>query len=223
MNRAALSGKTRRAGDISWISVLIGVFLQGLLLGLSLIVAIGAQNAFVLRQGLRGEHVFAVCLVCAASDAVLIAAGVAGFGQLAKFLPMAAPVMRYGGAAFLFYYAIRSFRSALRSAGALSPLSGESVSLSRTLATVLAFTWANPHVYLDTVVLVGSVSTQYGAAKWLFALGAASASVLFFFSLGYGARLLRPWFASNAAWRVLDGLIGCIMLAIAGNLVFLRH
>ena len=198
--------------------MIAGVFIQGLLLGLSLIVAIGAQNAFVLRQGLRKEHVFAVCLVCAASDALLIAIGVAGFGQVAKLLPAAGPVMRYGGAAFLFCYAIRSFISAWRSEGELSPLAGEGVSLGRTLLTVLGFTWLNPHVYLDTVVLLGSVSAQYEGAKLFFALGAMSGSVLFFFTLGYGARLLRPWFASRTSWRVLDGLIGCIMLAVASNL-----
>jgi L-lysine exporter family protein LysE/ArgO len=198
---------------------LISVFVQGLLLGLSLIVAIGAQNAFVLRQGLRREHVFAVCLVCAASDAVLIAAGVAGFGQVARWLPMAAPVMRYGGAAFLFCYGVRAFVSAFRKSGGLSLPDGEGNSLGRTLGTVLAFTWANPHVYLDTVVLLGSVSTRYHGFKLAFAAGAMSGSVLFFFALGYGARLLRPWFANPISWRVLDLLIGCIMLAIAGNLV----
>ncbi len=199
--------------------MIAGVFVQGLLLGLSLIVAIGAQNAFVLRQGLRKEHVFAVCLVCAASDAMLIAVGVGGFGQVTTLLPRAAPVMRYGGAVFLFCYAIRSFVSAWRSTGALSPLEDEAVTLRRAVLTVLGFTWANPHVYLDTVVLLGSVSTRYQGAKLYFALGAMSGSVLFFFSVGYGARLLRPWFASRTSWRILDGLIGCIMLAVAANLI----
>ena len=200
--------------------MIFGVFVQGLLLGLSLIVAIGAQNAFVLRQGLRGEHVFVVCLVCTLSDALLIAAGVAGFGQVTKFVPLAVPVMRYGGAAFLVFYGIRAFVSALRDHGALAPLGGEAVSLGRTLGTVLAFTWLNPHVYLDTVLLLGSVSTQYVGARPYFAAGAMAGSALFFFSLGYGARLLRPWFENPASWRVLDFLIGCIMLAIAGKLVF---
>jgi L-lysine exporter family protein LysE/ArgO len=189
------------------------------LLGLSLIVAIGAQNAFVLRQGLRKEHVFAVCLVCAVSDAVLIAAGVAGFSQVTRILPEAAPVLQYGGAAFLFCYAIRSFAAAVRGAGVLSPLGGNDVPLGRTVATALAFTWANPHVYLDTLLLLGSVSTRYHGARSFFASGAMSGSVLFFFSLGYGARLLRPWFASPISWRVLDALIGCVMLAIAVHLV----
>lgn len=199
---------------------MLGVFIQGLLLGLSLIVAIGAQNAFVLRQGLRREHVFAVCLVCAASDAVLIAVGVAGFGQLARWLPLAAPAMRYGGAAFLVFYGIRSFISALRNSGGLSPLEAKARPLGRTLGTALALTWGNPHVYLDTVVLLGSVSTRYHGGRISFALGAISGSLLFFFALGYGARLLLPWFSSPISWRVLDLLIGCIMLSIAGNLVF---
>ena len=194
-------------------------FLQGLLLGLSLIVATGAQNAFVLRQGLRGEHVFAVCLTCAASDAILIAAGVAGFGQAMKHLPGRAPEMRYGGAAFLVFYGSRSLLRAMAEHGALSPLEGEGVSLKRTLFTLLGFTWLNPHVYLDTVVLLGSVSTQYGRQNAVFGFGAGSGSFLFFFTFGYGARLLRPWFARPAAWRVLDLLIGCVMLAIAGSLV----
>ena len=199
---------------------MLGVFIQGLLLGLSLIVAIGAQNAFVLRQGLRREHVFAVCLVCAASDAVLIAVGVAGFGQLARWLPLAAPAMRYGGAAFLVFYGGRSFISALRNSSGLSPLEAKARPLGRTLGTALALTWGNPHVYLDTVVLLGSVSTQYRSGRISFALGAISGSLLFFFALGYGARLLLPWFTSPISWRVLDLLIGCIMLSIAGNLVF---
>jgi L-lysine exporter family protein LysE/ArgO len=195
------------------------IFLQGLLLGLSLIVAIGAQNAFVLRQGLRKAHVFAVCLVCTCSDAALIALGVSGFGELVKYLPDIAPVMRYGGAAFLVCYGIASFIRAWRGGEALSPLTGESISLRRTLLTTLAFTWANPHVYLDTVVLLGSVSTRYAGGRLFFGLGAACGSALFFFSLGYGAQLLRPVFAKPVAWRALDLLIGVVMLAIAGNLI----
>jgi len=193
-------------------------FLPGFLLGLSLIVAIGAQNAFVLRQGLRREHVFAICAVCAASDAVLIAAGVAGFGALVKALPWLAPVMRFGGAAFLFAYALRSLWSAWRPHGGLDPARDEPRSLGVTLAMCLAFTWLNPHVYLDTVVLLGSVSTRYGD-RLAFALGAMTASCLFFFSLGYGARLLRPLFADPRAWRFLDAGIGVTMASLAAKLV----
>lgn len=194
-------------------------FPAGLGLGLGLIVAIGAQNAFVLRQGLRREHVLAVCLACALSDAVLISAGVAGFGALVAAVPWLEPAMRWGGAAFLAFYAARSFVSALRSGGRLDPAEGGSAGLGATLLTCLAFTWLNPHVYLDTVVLLGSVSTRYEGQKLAFALGAMTASFLFFFALGFGARLLRPLFARPGAWRVLDGLIGVVMALIALDLV----
>lgn len=195
-------------------------FFPGFLLSLSLILAIGAQNAFVLRQGLRQEHVFAVCLVCAVSDAVLIAAGVAGFGLASDALPWLAPVLRYGGALFLLCYAIRNWHSALRSPGSLTPSTRAAAGLGTTLATCLAFTWLNPHVYLDTVVLLGSVSRQYDGRETAFALGAMSASFLFFFTLGFGARLLRPVFASPGAWRVLDALVGTAMLALALRLLW---
>jgi L-lysine exporter family protein LysE/ArgO len=192
--------------------------IPGFLLGLSLIVAIGAQNAFVLRQGLRREHVFAVCAVCAASDATLIAAGVAGFGVLVTEVPWLAPLMRFGGAAFLFFYAMRSLWSAWHNHGVLNPADDVRKRLSATLLTCLAFTWLNPHVYLDTIVLVGSISTHYGGQRVAFALGAMTASLLFFFALGYGARLLRPLFANPHAWQVLDGLIGITMLTLAAKL-----
>lgn len=195
-------------------------FLPGFFLSLSLILAIGAQNAFVLRQGLRQEHVFAVCLVCAVSDAILIAAGVAGFGLASHALPWLEPVLRYGGALFLLAYAARSLRSALRDHGSLTPSGRQAAGLGATLATCLAFTWLNPHVYLDTVVLLGSISSQYEGHKAAFALGAMAASFLFFFTLGFGARLLRPVFASQTAWRVLDVLVGIAMLAIALKLVW---
>jgi L-lysine exporter family protein LysE/ArgO len=194
--------------------------LAGFLLGLSLIVAIGAQNAFVLRQGLRQQHVFAVCLVCALSDAILIAAGVAGFGTLVLAMPWLEPAMRYGGAAFLLAYALRSLRAAFGQASALRPSEVRNASLVPTLAICLAFTWLNPHVYLDTVMLLGSVSTQYDGQKLAFGIGAASASFLFFFALGYGARLLRPLFANPRSWRVLEIVIGFVMSAIAAKLVF---
>jgi L-lysine exporter family protein LysE/ArgO len=195
-------------------------FLPGFLLSLSLILAIGAQNAFVLRQGLRQEHVFAVCLVCAVSDALLIAAGIAGFGLASNALPWLEPVLRYGGALFLFVYAARSLRSALRNHGSLTPSSRQAAGLGATLAACLAFTWLNPHVYLDTVVLLGSICSQYEGQKTAFALGAMTASFLFFFTLGFGARLLRPVFASQTAWRVLDALVGVAMLAIALKLIW---
>ncbi len=186
-------------------------------LGLSLILAIGAQNAFVLRQGLRRAHVLAVVLTCAISDAILIAAGVAGFGTLAEAAPWLEPVMRYGGAAFLFVYGARAFRAAVAGGAALQAGEGAQ-SLRAALLTCLALTWLNPHVYLDTVVLLGSISAQYDA-KLAFALGAMTASFVFFFSLGFGARLLAPLFARPAAWRVLDAGVGVVMWAIAVKLV----
>jgi len=194
-------------------------FIPGFLLGLSLIVAIGAQNAFVLRQGLRREHVFAICAVCAGSDAVLIAAGVAGFGALVNAAPWLAPAMRFGGAAFLLAYALRSLWSAWRNPGVLNPSADLQKSLGATLLTCLAFTWLNPHVYLDTVVLLGSVSTRYAGQRLAFALGAMTSSFLFFFALGYGARLLRPLFANPKAWRILDAVIGVTMALLAAKLV----
>ena len=194
--------------------------LAGLTMGLGLIVAIGAQNAFVLRQGLRNEHVLAVSLTCAASDAVLIACGVAGFGRIVALAPWLDPVMRYGGALFLVWYGARSLRSALRSADALAVEAAAAPrSLRATLLTCLAFTWLNPHVYLDTVVLLGSVSTQFPGEEAAFAAGAMSGSFLFFFSLGYGARWLRPLFARPGAWRLLEALIAAVMWTIAAGLV----
>lgn len=192
---------------------------SGFLLSLGLILAIGAQNAFVLRQGLRREHVFAVCAVCALSDALLIAGGVAGFGALVTSVPWLAPVMKFGGAAFLFSYGLRSLWAAWRHHGGLTPADDVKKSLSVTLLTCLAFTWLNPHVYLDTFVLIGSVSTRYEGHRVEFAIGAMLASLMFFFSLGYGARLLRPMFANPRAWQILDALIGVMMLALSAKLL----
>ena len=193
-------------------------FLAGFGLSISLILAIGAQNAFVLRQGLRRDHVFAVCLFCAVSDAVLILAGVYGFGSLAQVIPGFETVMRWGGAVFLLWYGARSFRAAWRGGAALQAGGNGGASLRATLATLAAITWLNPHVYLDTVVLIGSVSAQY-APRAAFGAGAALASLTFFFSLGYGARLLAPLFARPRAWQVLDAGIGVVMWAIAASLI----
>jgi L-lysine exporter family protein LysE/ArgO len=194
-------------------------FGSGFLLGLSLIVAIGAQNAFVLRQGLRREHVFPVVLTCALSDAVLIAAGVSGFGALMTTFPEIENIARWGGAVFLAVYGMKSLWSALKSHSALIPADGPPPSLMQTFLVVLACTWLNPHVYLDTVVLLGSVSTQYDGARTAFAAGAMTASFGFFFALGYGAALLRPLFARPAAWRLLDLVIGMTMIALAASLI----
>ncbi len=196
------------------------VFFAGLAMGLSLIVAIGAQNAFVLRQGLRNEHVFAVCLACALSDLVLILVGVTSFSRIAGWLPWLNPVMCYAGAAFLIWYGAKSLRAALRPSVALTVgTATASSSLARTLAACLAITWLNPHVYLDTVVLLGTVSTQFRGFKMSFATGAVSASFLFFFALGYGATWLRPVFAKPSAWRTLDAVIAVVMGGIAFKLI----
>jgi L-lysine exporter family protein LysE/ArgO len=198
----------------------IQVFFTGFSIGLSLIIAIGAQNAFVLQQGLRGTHVFAVCLLCAVSDALLIWLGVTSFTKIITWLPMLDPVMRYGGAAFLIGYGALSLRSALYSNAALRVSGTETRrNLTRTLLAGLAITWLNPHVYLDTVVLLGTISTQFPGDEGVFASGAMTGSFLFFFSLGYGARLLRPVFARPSAWRILEALIAFIMWAIAAKLI----
>ncbi|PWJ16909.1 LysE/ArgO family amino acid transporter [Jannaschia seohaensis] len=192
-------------------------YLSGFGLGLSLILAIGAQNAFVLRQGLRGEHVLPVVLTCAVSDALLIAAGVAGFGVLVEAMPWIVPVLRWGAAAFLLAYGARAFRSAWQGGAALQ--TGEAAgSRRRAVAICLALTWLNPHVYLDTLVLLGSISTQ-SPDPALFGAGAITASFTFFFSLGFGATLLRPVFAKPSAWRALDFAIGLVMWALALSLV----
>lgn len=193
-------------------------FLPGFALSLTLILAIGAQNAFVLRQGLRREHVFAVCLTCALSDATLIAAGVAGFGALAEAVPWFEPVMRYGGAAFLIWYGLQNAISAWRGGGVLEAEGQGPQSLRKTILTLLALTWLNPHVYLDTVVLIGSISAQY-PDRLAFGIGAVLASFVFFFALGYGARLLSPLFAKPRAWQILDGLIALTMWGIAAKLL----
>jgi L-lysine exporter family protein LysE/ArgO len=196
------------------------VYFAGLAMGLSLIVAIGAQNAFVLRQGLRNEHVFAVCLVCALSDLILILLGVSGFGRIARWLPWFAPVMRFAGAAFLIWYGMRSLLAALRSTEALRvAIAQEKKALLPTVLACLAITWLNPHVYLDTVVLLGTISTHFRGHEMSFAAGAISGSFLFFFALGYGAGWLRPVFARPLSWRVLDGLIAVVMGGTAFTLV----
>ncbi|WP_049645482.1 LysE/ArgO family amino acid transporter [Candidatus Rhodobacter oscarellae] len=189
--------------------------IAGFALGFSLILAIGAQNAFVLRQGLRGEHVLPVVLTCAISDAALITVGVSGFAVLNEALPGLAPVMRWAGAAFLFVYGALSFRTALRSSEALSPTENGAASLRVAILTALALTWLNPHVYLDTVLLLGSISTQYQGQQLAFGLGAVASSFAFFFSLGFGATLLRPVFARPAAWRILEVVVGVTMWTIA--------
>jgi L-lysine exporter family protein LysE/ArgO len=195
-------------------------FLAGFKLGLGLIVAIGAQNAFVLRQGLRREHVFAVALFCAASDAALIVLGVSGFAVASAAIPGLAAALRWGGVAFLLWYGARSFRAAWRGGAALAAAAGAPQSLRSVLLMMAALTYANPHVWLDTVVLLGAVSAQFVGAQVWFGAGAVTASFFFFFSLAYGARYLAPIFARPRAWQVLEALIGVLMWSIAATLAF---
>ncbi|MEY9873480.1 L-lysine exporter family protein LysE/ArgO [Streptacidiphilus sp. MAP12-33] len=180
--------------------------------GLSLIVAIGAQNAFVLRQGIRREAVLPVVAICAVSDAVLIACGVGGLGVLVTAWPSALVAIRAVGAAFLLCYALLAARRALRpsrlEAGGPAVHSGR-----RAVLTCLAMTWLNPHVYLDTVLLLGAVAAGHGALRWQFAAGAAAASLCWFTTLGFGARLLAPFFRRPSSWRALDALVATTMLA----------
>jgi L-lysine exporter family protein LysE/ArgO len=187
----------------------------GLLTGLSLIIAIGAQNAFVLRQGLRRDRLGAVVLVCMVSDIVLIAAGVAGIGVVVDRAGWVLDVVRWLGVVFLVWYAVGSLRRAAHPSG----LAAEERGSRRVVTTAVLLTWLNPHVYLDTVLLLGSIANTHGAGgRWWFALGAGLASVGWFTALGYGARLAAPLLARPAAWRVLDVLIGVTMLAIAVRL-----
>jgi L-lysine exporter family protein LysE/ArgO len=197
----------------------LSVYITGLMTGLSLIFAIGAQNAFVLRQGLLGAHVFAVSLTCSLSDAALIALGVTSFRQIAVAAPWFLLAMRYGGAAFLIWYGARNLYSALRSSEALAAGNTGSSSLAQTLAMCLALTWLNPHVYLDTVMLLGAISPRFPGQEASFAYGAMTGSFLFFFSLGYGAKWLRPIFTSPSSWRVLEALIAVTMGTIALKLI----
>ncbi|MBW9121385.1 amino acid transporter [Microbacterium trichothecenolyticum] len=238
--------------------------LAGLGLGFSLIIAIGAQNLFVLRQGLRREHVLAVAAVCAISDAVLIALGVSGVGLVLQAVPWLVVVVRWAGALFLVAYGLLAARRAWRPSGqtlggeATGPGSSahdahESVPPGRThagealeagasasavrsdvrtaatpaaharllpvLLTCLALTWLNPHVYLDTVFLLGTVANTHGDSRWLFAAGAMTASVVWFFGLAFGARLLGRWLSTPRAWRILDAVIAVVMIALGVSLV----
>ena len=190
----------------------------GLGLGLSLIVAIGAQNAFVLRQGLRLEHVAAVVAVCFLSDAVLITAGVGGAGAVVTRVPELLQVVCFAGAAFLLAYGSMAARRVFRPEALLPDSGGARAGLAVTVTTCLALTWLNPHVYLDTVVLLGSLASTYDDRRWWFAAGAVLGSAIWFTGLGFGARLLRPVFARPTAWRVLDAVIAVVMVSLALSL-----
>ena len=194
-------------------------YLAGFSLGLSLILAIGSQNAFVLKQGLKNQHVLVICTVCAVSDALLISFGVTGFGAIVQQFPQIELIARYGGAMFLGVYSFLSFRSAFTENHAIEANGQANDSLIKAVAMCLAFTWLNPHVYLDTVVLLGSISTQYQPNQMLFGAGAVSASFVFFFSLGFGARFLAPMFKNPRAWKVLELVVGVIMASIVISLI----
>lgn len=193
----------------------ISPFLIGLATGLSLIVAIGAQNAYVLRQGLRRDHVAEVVVICAVSDLLLIAAGTLGIGTLVTYVPWLLVVLTWGGVAYLLWFAFRSFRSALHPQALES---GESAGRRSIVTTALALTFLNPHVYLDTVVMLGTLATQQGPDRWVFAAGAGTASVAWFALLGFGATALSRPLGRPSTWRVVDILVGLTMLAVAVRL-----
>ncbi len=192
----------------------------GFATSLALIVAIGSQNAFVLRQGIRREHVLPIVLFCLLSDALLILAGVGGAGALLRSNATLLAVARYGGALFLFGYGLLAARRAWVG-GPMTLVEQPPMTLFAALAACFAFTFLNPHVYLDTVVLLGAVASQRSdEGRWIFGLGACLASVVWFTGLGFGARLLGPLFATVTAWRVLDSVIAVVMLSLAASLLW---
>lgn len=195
------------------------VILSGFATTIALIAAIGAQNAFVLRQGILGEHVLPVVALCTVSDLVLIFAGIAGFGALVAAHPGVVDAARYGGAAFLIGYGLLAARRAL-TPGVLTPSDVAPARLAGVLATCLALTFLNPHVYLDTVVLLGALANEHREGRWLFGVGAVAASAVWFTSLGFGAKRLRRFFASPRTWRILDGIIAVTMIGLGALLVF---
>jgi L-lysine exporter family protein LysE/ArgO len=196
----------------------VSVALAGLLTGLSLIVAIGAQNAYVLRLGLGRTRVALAVVICAASDVVLILLGIAGIGAIVKAAPAALTVVKWVGVAYLFAYGLRSLWRARRSE-VLLPADTATPSRRVVATTTVAFTFLNPHVYIDTVLLLGSIGNQYGAQRWLFAIGACLASILWFGALGFGARSAAPLMSRPVTWRILDTGIGFVILLIAWNLL----
>ncbi|MGL1890899.1 MAG: LysE/ArgO family amino acid transporter [Spirochaetaceae bacterium] len=198
-------------------------FISAFLLGLSLILAIGAQNAFVLKQGLKKQYVFMVSFICAASDAVLITLGVSGFGVIINKFPLVITFAKYGGFLFLTIYAGRSIYSAFKKSEVMGTDNSIKTSRLKTALICLALTWLNPHVYLDTVLLLGSISTQFPGQKLQFVSGAVAASFVFFFSLGYGSRFLTPLFKKPNAWKILDLIIGLVMLSIAVKLLIMKQ
>lgn len=194
------------------------VVLTGMLTGLALIVAVGAQNAFVLRQGIRGEHVLPVIVVCIASDIAAIAAGVAGLGVVLERWPAVLPIAQIGGGLYLIGFGVQSALRAWRPS-ALTVDGGATMSATRAVLLALALTWLNPHFYLDTLLMLGTVANSFGDDRWWFFLGAVVASTLWFPALGFGARALRGLFARPSAWRVLDSAIAVVMGALGVGLL----
>ena len=194
-------------------------FLPGLLTGLSLIIAIGAQNAFVIRQGLAKSHVLLVVVICAASDALLIFLGTGGLGAVIQSQPRALEVIRWFGVAYLTFFGLNTLRKVFRP-GALSIEGETSISRKAAIVSVLGFTFLNPHVYLDTVILLGSISNQFHSDRWYFALGAAIGSILWFSALGFGARAASRFMTKPIFWKVLDYIIANVMFAVAIFLIF---
>lgn len=199
----------------------MGIFITGLLAGLALIVAIGAQNAWVLRQGVRREHVGIVVVVCALADALLITVGTLGIGTLVQRFPEVLVALRWGGAAYLVWFAVQSFRSALTDQSLNQAEGVTTRSAGKVLATTLALTFLNPHVYLDTVVMLGNLANQQGDLRWVFSAGAATGSVLWFSALGIGARALARPLNRPGTWKVIDVGVGVVMLLIAARLIFM--
>ena len=198
----------------------MNIFLTGLLLGGSLIIAIGSQNAYVLKQGLLKSHVFLICLICALSDALLIALGTSGVGAIIEQHPSWLKWVTWFGAAYLIIFALMSFRAAFNGETLQAASTGSNQNTQTVITTVLALTFLNPHVYLDTVLLIGSIASPYtGNDRLVFTLGAVTASFIWFFGLGYGARFLSPLFAKPMAWKVLNVVIGVVMLWIAYRLI----
>ena len=194
-------------------------FSSGLASGLALIIAIGAQNAFVIRQGLQRQHVLTVVLFCAISDALLIAGGTAGLGKLISTAPQLLEIVRWFGVTYLAFFGLKSLRSAFKH-NSLTLEQGAVVSRKKTILTVLGFTFLNPHVYLDTVIFLGSLANQFPAEKWLFTFGAMTASFIWFFTIGFGSKMAARFMVKVVFWKILDLAVAAIMFTLATYLIF---
>lgn len=192
---------------------------SGLASGLALIIAIGAQNAFVIRQGLQRQHVLTVVLFCAISDALLIAAGTAGLGKLISTAPQLLEIVRWFGVTYLAFFGLKSLRSAFKH-NSLTLEQGAVVSRKKTILTVLGLTFLNPHVYLDTVIFLGSLANQFPAEKWLFTFGAMTASFIWFFTIGFGSKMAARFMVKVVFWKILDLAVAAIMFTLATYLIF---